>query len=147
MKLEQYGPEFLKVIRNYVKANNLPDRTTIAPTGQQPKRRQGTTYDATRDLLSKRLSVSQIAQQRGLSETTIIRHLELMASQGVTLDMEYLLPSPERLQSIEDAFNVCGSAFLRPAWEFLGTEFTYDELRLARIHLRQEGRLADSRPE
>ena len=146
-KLQQYGPEFLKAIRSYVKANNLPDRTTIAPTGQQPKRRQGTTYDATRDLLSKRLSVSQIAQQRGLSETTIIRHLELMASQGVTLDMEYLLPSPEILQSIEDAFNVCGSAFLRPAWEFLGTEFTYDELRLARIHLRQEGRLADSRPE
>ena len=26
VKLEQYGPEFLKVIRNYVKANNLPDR-------------------------------------------------------------------------------------------------------------------------
>ena len=142
-KLERYGPEFLKVIRGYTEVNGLPDRTTIAPTGQQPKRRRGITYDATRELLSKGLSVSQIAQQRGLSETTIIRHLELMVRQGVTLDMEHLLPSPERLRSIEKAFDVYGNSILKPAWEFLGTEFTYDELRLARMYLRQQGRLSE----
>ena len=142
-KLEQYGPEFLKVIRGYAEVNGLPDRTTIAPTGQQPKRRRGSTYDATRELLSKGLSVSQIAQQRGLAETTIIGHLEFMVSQGVTLDMEYLLPSPERLRSIEKAFDVYGNSILKPAWEFLGTEYTYDELRLARMYLRQQGRLSE----
>ena len=144
VKLEQYGPEFLKTIRSYAEVNGLPDRTTIAPTtSQQPKRRQGTTYDATRDLLSKGLSVSQIAQQRSLAETTIISHLELMVSQGVTLDMEHLLPSPERLRSIEKAFDVYGNSILKPAWEFLGTEYTYDELRLARMYLRQQGRLSE----
>ena len=142
-KLERYGPEFLQVIRSYTEVNGLPDRTTTAPTGQQPKRRRGSTYDATRELLSKGLSVSQIAQQRGLAETTIIGHLELMVSQGVTLDMEYLLPSPERLRSIEKAFDVYGNSILKPAWEFLGTEFTYDELRLARMYLRQQGRLSE----
>ena len=142
-KLERYGPEFLKVIRNYVEVNGLPDSRNKATTNQQSKRRRGATYDATRELLSKGLSVSQIAQQRGLSETTIISHLELMVSQGVTLDMEHLLPSPERLRSIEKAFDVYGSSILRPVWEFLGTEYTYDELRLARIHLRQEGRLSE----
>ena len=143
LKLEQYGPEFLKAIRGYAEVNGLPDRTTIAPTGQQPKRRRGSTYDATRELLSKGLSISQIAQQCGLSETTIIRHLELMVSQGVTLDIKHLLPSPERLRSIEKAFDVYGNSILKPAWEFLGTEFTYDELRLARMYLRQEGRLSE----
>ena len=142
-KLEQYGLEFLKAIRGYVEVNGLPDRTTTAPTGQQPKRRRGSTYDATRELLSKGLSVSQIAQQRGLAETTITSHLELMVSQGVTLDMEHLLPSPERLRSIEKAFDVYGNSILKPAWEFLGTEFTYDELRVARMYLRQEGRLSE----
>ena len=45
--------------------------------------------------------------------------------------------------NIREAFDVCGSDFLRPVWEFLGTQCTYDELRLARIYLRQEGRLSD----
>ena len=146
VKLEQYGQEFLEVIRSYVEVNGLPDRRNIAPTSQQPKRRRGTTYDATRELLSKGLSVSQIAQQRGLAETTIVAHLELIVAQGVHLDIEHLMPSEERLHSIEEAFDVCGNSTLRPVWEFLGTEFTYDELRLVRMYLRQEGRLADSRP-
>ena len=145
-KLEQYGPDFLKVIRSYVEVNGLPDRRNIAPTSQQPKRRRGTTYDATRELLSKRLSVSQIAQQRGLAETTIVRHLELLFAQGVHLDLEHLMPSEEKLRSIEEAFDVCGSSILKPAWELLEMECTYDELRLVRMYLRQEGRLADSRP-
>ena len=142
-KLEQYGPEFLQVIRSYTEVNGLPDSRNIATTNQQPKRRQGATYEATRELLSKGLSVSQIAQQRGLAETTIIGHLERMAGQDVTLDMEHLMPPAERLRSIEKAFDVYGNSILKPAWEFLGTEFTYDELRLARMYLRQQGRLSE----
>ena len=36
-----------------------------------------------------------------------------------------------------------GGFGLRPVWEFLGTQCTYDELRLARIYLRQEEMLSD----
>ena len=147
LKLEQYGPEFTKVIRDYVEVNGLPERRNTVPASLEPKKRQGSTYEATRELLSQGLSVNQIAQQRGLEEKTIIGHLERVADQGVSLNLEHLMPSAERLQSIEEAFDVCGSAFLRPVREFLGTEFNYDELRLARIHLRQEGRLPDDRPE
>ena len=85
------------------------------------------------------MSISQIAQQRNLFELTIIGHLERLTAQGVTLDLEHLLPLPERLDKIREAFSVCGSDLLKPAWEFLGDQFTYDELRLARIYLRQEG--------
>ena len=147
LKLEQYGPEFLKAIGDYVEVNGLPERRNTVPASLEPIKRQGSTYEATRELLSQGLSVNQIAQQRGLEEKTIIGHLERVADQGVSLNLEHLMPSAERLQSIEEAFDVCGSAFLRPVREFLGTEFNYDELRLARIHLRQEGRLPDDRPE
>ena len=151
-KLEQYGPQFLEVIRSYAEANNLPDRTAELSGRQRPRERdreterqppehrRGTTYDTTRELLAQKLSISQIAQQRNLAEPTIIGHLERLAAQGVTLDLEHLLPLPERLDKIREAFSVCGSDLLKPAWEFLGDQFTYDELRLARIYLRQEGR-------
>ena len=92
VKLEQYGPEFLEVIRGYSEVNGLPDRTGVSVKRQQPgeiseerkwpESRRGATYDETKSLLEQRLSVSQIAQQRGLAEITIIGHLERMAEAG-----------------------------------------------------------------
>ena len=87
-------------------------------------------------MLSRRLSVSEIAQQRGLSETTVIGQMERMAERGVCLELDHLMPSVERICRIREAFDTCGDAFLRPVWEFLGADFTYDELRLTRIYLR-----------
>ena len=143
VKLEQYGPEFLEVIRGYSESNGLLDRTGVSVKRQQPESRRGATYDETKSLLEQRLSVSQIAQRRGLAETTIIGHLERMAGQGLILDLEHLLPSAEKLDNIREAFDVCGSDLLRPVREFLGAQCTYDELRLARIYLRQEEMLSD----
>ena len=153
VKLEQYGPEFLEVIRGYSEVNGLPDRIGASVKRQQPgeisgerkrpESRRGATYDETKSLLEQRLSVGQIAQRRGLAETTIIGHLERMTGQSLILDLEHLLPSAEKLDNIREAFDVCGSDLLRPVWEFLGTQCTYDELRLARIYLRQEEMLSD----
>ena len=155
VKLDQYGLEFLGVIRSYAEANGLPDRTDGAPARQEsegryggqerqrPPRAGGTTYDVTMELLSQRLSISQIAQQRGLAESTIITHIERLAGQSIILDLDHMMPAEERLKRIEEAFGVSGSALLRPVLEVLGTGFTYDELRLVRIYLRQEGRLPD----
>ena len=154
-KLEQYGPEFLETIRSYAEANGLPRRTDAVSNGPTQREKQeeenrervegrrGTTYEATCQLLSQKLSISLIAQQRGLSETTIIGHFERMAEAGQTLDLEHLAPDGKRLNRIKEAFDICGSVFLKPVWEYLGSEFDYNELRLARIFLRQEGRLAD----
>ena len=105
--------------------------------------RRAATANETLSLMSQKLSVGQIAQQRGLAETTIIGHLERLAAQGAVLDLEHLMPSEEKLSQIEEAFDAVGGAFLKPVREFLGEEFTYDQLRLARIHLRQQGRLPE----
>ena len=158
-KLAQYGPDFLTVIRNFAKVNGLPVRTEPEPEpapspaadgagGQErPARRPATSNDTLKEtlsLMSQKLSVGQIAQQRGLAETTIIGHLERLAAQGAVVNLEHLMPSAEKLSQIEEAFDAVGGAFLKPVREFLGAEFTYDQLRLARIHLRQQGRLRDA---
>ena len=152
-KLEQYGPEFLEAICSYAEANGISHQTDSTPSGpgqrveveekdrESEGRRRGTTYDATKELLSEKLPIDVIAQRRGLAETTIIGHIERMADAGVILDLEHLLPDGERLGRISEAFEVCGSAFLKPVWDFLGSEFDYNELRLVRIYLRQDRRL------
>ena len=107
------------------------------------QRGRGATFETTKELLAQGLTVSQIAEHRGLAATTILGQLERISDQGEILDLTHLLPPSERLDQIELAFRICGSAFLRPVWEYLGPGFTYDELRLVRIHLRQEGRLEE----
>ena len=155
VKLEQYGPGFLEVIRAYAEANGLADRSDTAPLRQpsgerararereRRERRIGPTYDATRELLSRRLSIAEMAQLRGVAETTIVGHLELLAARGDVLDLAHLLPAADRLSETEAAFEVCGSAYMRPVRDHLGEQFAYDELRLVRMHLRQQGRLSE----
>ena len=89
-------------------------------------------------MLAQGLTVAQIARQRNLAETTVIGHMERLASQGELLKLDHLLPEPARMRQIKEAFDICGDQFLKPAWEYLGSEFSYDELRLTRIFLQQE---------
>lgn len=148
-KLTQYGDRFVAAIRSYAEARQLPDRTqesaeaapagVPAPARREPEeRRSGSTYEQTRQLLAEGLPISQIARQRNIGEKTIVGHIERLAAQGEKLHLDHLLPTPERTQHIKEAFDVCGYDFLKPAWEYLGAEYSYDELRLTRIYLKQE---------
>ena len=97
------------------------------------------TIDQTNALLSQKLTLSQIANQRGLTERTIIGHLERLVLKGESLDLDYLMPQTDRLQAIQSAFQQTGDLFLKPAQELLGEEYSYQELWLARIGLLYKG--------
>ncbi len=153
-KLEQYGPQFVAAIRAYAEANGLVDKADAAPqqqTGEDSGRRederrgrsQAAMHAAIKKLLAREASLSEIARERGLAEKTILGHLERMAVGGEALEVRHLLPDAAKMEAIAEAFEVCGGAFLRPVWEFLNGEMAYDDLRLARIHFRQEGRLGE----
>ena len=153
-KLEQYGLRFVAAIRAYAEANGLADVADAVPeqraSGENGRREsergdksRAATQSAIRELLARNLTIGEIAAERGATEKTILGHLERMAAAGEALEVRHLLPDAGKLEEIEQAFEVCGAAFLRPAWEFLGGETAYDDFRLARIHLRQQGRLGE----
>ena len=150
-KLKQYGEKFVAVVSAYASARGISDRSeepspprrSQAPYADESddgrrKGRLGATYEKTRELLSQGLTIGQIAQRRKLAETTIVGQLERMASQVHDLQLDHLLPDEDRLYRIKVAFDLCGDQFLKPAWEHLGSEITYDELRLVRLYLRQD---------
>ena len=149
-KLKQYGERFVAAIRGYAEPKNIADRTgemasatgpaVVSREGRKERRegRRSDTYEQTVALLSQGMNISRIAQERSLAETTIIGQIERMASQGRELPLEHLLPEPDRLRRIRDAFDICGDEYLKPVREYLGPEFGYDEIRLTRLCLRQE---------
>ena len=149
-KLEKYGDRFVAAITTFAEARGLADRTeemgragnsgSARRAGRSTEGRtsgRSSTYEQTRQLLSQGLTVAEIASQRGLAQTTIIGQIERMAAQGQELSLEHLLPSFDRLQKIREALDVCGDEYLKPIREYLGPEFEYDELRLARLVLRE----------
>lgn len=98
------------------------------------------TYEETKLLILKKLSISEMALERNLTAGTITSHLEELLSRGENFDLEYLragLP-PGRFEKIKSAFRKTNDRKLAPVRELLGEDFSYDELRLARLFLEEE---------
>lgn len=102
-------------------------------SGTKKKEKPVSTYIRTKALVDAKLGIKEIAEQRELSEATIIGHLEKLEY----VDLEYLRPSEGRLEEIRLAFQESGSWQLAPARELLGGGFSYEELRLARLFLAE----------
>jgi hypothetical protein len=64
--------------------------------------------------------------------------LERLINTGAEIDLKPLLPEEERLVPMVAAFQDLGIQTLAPIRDHLGGRVTYEELRLVRMHLRQQ---------
>lgn len=95
------------------------------------------TYEATKLLLQKKLTVSQVAKERSMSPMTIWGHLEVLVESGeVTVDdlrhlqdSDYLTAEPAIIAAIEEV----GAEKLKPIYEYCEEEFDYELIRLVRM--------------
>ena len=102
-KLEQYGADFIGVIQAYIEAHGRPNiqAPEEQPERARPERRLGATFQETRELLARGLSIPEITEQRGLAETTIIGQIERLAEQDDSLDLSHVMPDAATMQEIE----------------------------------------------
>ena len=148
-KLDEYGPDFVEVIRGYVEVNGVEAPADAVPLFRGESRRAeishggalSATHERTREMIEEGLTLDEIAENRGLARNTVIGHLERISRQGVSLDLARILPDGKRLARIEEAFGKSGGVLLTPVKEILGDEYDYEELKLARIQLFQTGKL------
>ena len=139
-KLRDFSRPFLKVINEYIQANSQYTEIKRVPI-TAPKRRTvlgiSMSIRETRDLISQGLSMAEAAEERGISETTIRSHLERLVQEGGQVELNHLLPSEERRIKIESAFKEIGEARLTPVRDMLGEDYSWDELAVVRLALRQ----------
>ena len=85
-KLEVFGDAFLSVIVDFARSNNLKEKAVPVrrKKGSSRVREAGSTYDQTRQLLQKGMTVEEAAQHRGISQSTITRHIERLIRSGGT---------------------------------------------------------------
>lgn len=155
MKLEQYGNLFLAIIKRYslehgIKEIPIPLGAKYVKLMEKSAGREmpsnnessGTTFQKTKELFLQKLSLPVIAEKRGLNPSTILTHLEKLIEDGEKVDITHLAMPPERLRQIRSAFHESGGSALAPVRKILGEDFSYEELRLARIFIKSGNRFS-----
>ena len=144
-KLEQLGDTFMAAISSYARQHGLVERSI--PIARKGRRQEvggkGSTYETTRQLLEQGLSVEQIAKERSMKESTVVDHLERLIEDGMDIDLRPMLPPAEKVGEIKKAFEEMGGKLLKPIKELLGDDYSYDEIKMVRIFLRQQGVLPE----
>ncbi len=101
------------------------------------------TLDKTLAMFKKGKSIAEIAKERGLVESTILSHIEKLASQD-KISPDEIIPIVDALMSsdlkkhlpeIHKIFENLDTTNLGPVREHFGDRFSYDDLRLARMLL------------
>jgi len=151
-KLTQYGAQFLQIIKYYARENDktemdiplrqkdLKMKEKVGDGRESIGKSQSSslTFQKTKELFLQKLSLSRIAERRGLNTGTILTHLEKLIEEGEKIDIAHLAPSAQRLEKIRAAFKESGGPILSPVRKILGEDFSYEELRLVRILMRSE---------
>lgn len=105
-------------------------------------RKKASTLEATLELVSRKLPLAQIAKERALTLGTILNHLEKLVSEkkiAPARDLAHIKPEQNRFEKAKSAFEAVykkeGRMLLSPARDMLGEDFSFEELRLARLFL------------
>ena len=108
-----------------------------ADTGGSAAPSRSDRYARTLELVREGSNVAEIAAARGISQQTVLTHLERLMDEGESFEIAHLLPPAHRYERIAHAFRSTGDERLKPVMDRLGGGFSYEEIRLVRLHLRQ----------
>ena len=90
-------------------------------------------HEKTLALIRRGKDLKEIARERGMTVGTIISHLEKLKNGGYDINLKKYKPKAPDLKRIKGAFKGSKEMKLAPAHRKLRGEYTYEELRLARL--------------
>ncbi len=93
------------------------------------------THEQTKTLIDKGLSLEEIAKERGMTTGTITSHFEKLKQLDPKIDLSKFKPDGADFKKIKAAFATLKETKLAPAFRKLNGEYSYEELRLARLFL------------
>ncbi len=140
-KLRRYGAEFLAVIREYCQQHGIREvmkgsTHKAASARQSPKKQK---YELVGEAYNQGASVEELAERFGIQPGTVMNYLVKYQLEGNALRLAddllrmSALP-PEQQQRVFAVFDQVGTEFLKPAFEALGGEVSYDELKVLRLY-------------
>jgi ATP-dependent DNA helicase RecQ len=143
-KLDKYGEHFLNLITDYCQQHNIQEMTNEQPATNVSTTKSSQTSSGTKSLeIAKAFeggqSTSALAKQYKVKPSTIINHLYRYVQEGNSLNNLDNVLEKSQLSQIEidqgvAAFTEHGEDRLRPIYDSLNEQVSYDKLHLLRIY-------------
>jgi ATP-dependent DNA helicase RecQ len=136
VKLNEFGDTFLAIISGFCKDKGISSRKPVSNPG---KPSPGLRTMLIGQAFNNGMSIPQLMAEHKLKQGTIINHLEKFVLDGNPLTgkmdfSELLTTTDEQIQKAIKAFDELGTAFLKPIFEKLNGEISYDDLRVLRLY-------------
>ena len=133
-KAKKFGEPFITLIEKYVKENNI-ERPADLLVKTIIKKSSNKVYII--QSLDKKLSIEDIARDKGLSPDSLIKEIETIVDSGTKLNLQYMLDDmidDYEQEELCDFFKESKHFSLEEAREeFLEEDYSDEELRIARI--------------
>jgi RecA/RadA recombinase len=134
---EKYGEALLEIVAAYRKENGiqeviLPDLPPDTSKTAKTKPPKIDTRQVTLTLFDQGLDVQAVADERGLSLSTIYTHLNGFIQQG-RLSLNRVI-SKDKQAAVEKALDMDHGGSLKQVKDVLGNEFSYGEIRAVIAH-------------
>ena len=138
-KAKRYGEEFLKVIKEYVKENDIvrPEDLRVRTVANKSKLKV-----AIIQAIDRKVALDDIAISKGLDINELLDEVEAIVYSGTKINIDYFLEEimePDRVEEIFDYFSTAETDDIQDALQELGEDdFTEIEVRLIRIKFLSE---------
>lgn len=145
VKMDKYGLDFLKTIKEFCRENNLDSKIELKNPKRETKKRTKrnsdgeNTFDVSLKMFRSGLSIEEIADERGLSFNTIETHLVKFIPTG-EIKLFEIVPE-NKVETIRKAILELNSENgIAPIKEYLGEDFSYGEIRAVIADFMRIGR-------
>ncbi len=133
-KTEKFGEELLDIIISYCKKEKIDPPVEALIEKEIPKKIREETKKLSYDLYKEGKSVSQIAEERKLSRTTIEGHLAYYVGTGEIPVTNFV--SQEIKDLIAPCFNGTDDFIMGPVKDALGEKVSWSDIRFVISHLK-----------
>ncbi len=143
-KLEKYGTAFLLEISRYCRERGLQEKSRPAKnlSALSPLPNSNSPITPKSQIIAGEFnagkSIAELASQFKVTPRTILEHLYKCASNGQALRAEgfaeYSQLDPAQRAKVLEAFEKLGGNFLKPVFDALNGEVSYDDLHVLRLY-------------
>lgn len=138
-KAKRYGEDFLKLIREHVKENEIvrPEDLRVRTVANKSKLKVSIIQS-----IDRKIALDDIAMAKGLEITDLLDEIEAIVYSGTKINIDYFLDEvmePDHVEEIFEYFNSAETDAIAPALQELGEDdFSEIEVRLVRIKFLSE---------
>jgi len=138
-KAKKYGEEFVKVIKEHVKENEIirPEDLRVRTVANKSKLKVSIIQS-----IDRKIALDDIAMAKGLEIGELLDEIEAIVYSGTKINIDYFLDEvmdPDRVDEIFDYFRTAETDKIEPALRELGEdEFSETEIRLVRVKFLSE---------